>query len=170
MWLKPHLAEVHPPLGWGPWPCATSPYPATDRLEAKQLRMCLLSKRVEVLRQKSKDWHRSWSFVTGLVVATPGSTPFGFCLGTSIPVLTTSTYGVAWPQGDQPWDSCPLSVYPFGEHSTKSLEQPKGIKSTHHCPQKHRRLCPRDARPRLAVIGISFNLALSGRATPRKRH
>ena len=59
MWLKPHLAEVHPPLGWGPWPCATSPYPATDRLEAKQLRMCLLSKRVEVLRQKSKKSEES---------------------------------------------------------------------------------------------------------------
>ena len=33
------------PWDAGPWPCATSPYPATDRLEAKQLRMCLLSKR-----------------------------------------------------------------------------------------------------------------------------
>ena len=30
------------------------PLPATDRLEAKQLRMCLLSKRVVILRQKSK--------------------------------------------------------------------------------------------------------------------
>ena len=33
---------------------------------------------------------------------------FDFCLSTSIPVLTTSTYVVAWPQGDQllggsPW-------------------------------------------------------------------
>ena len=27
--------------------------------------------------------------------------PFDFCLSTSIPVLTTSTYVVAWPQGDQ---------------------------------------------------------------------
>ena len=26
---------------------------------------------------------------------------FDFCLRTSIPVLTTSTYVVAWPQGDQ---------------------------------------------------------------------
>ena len=26
---------------------------------------------------------------------------FDFCLSTSIPVLTTSTYVVAWPQGDQ---------------------------------------------------------------------
>ena len=26
---------------------------------------------------------------------------FEFCLSTSIPVLTTSTYVVAWPQGDQ---------------------------------------------------------------------
>ena len=33
------------------------PRPETDRLEAKQLRMCLLSKRVEVLRQKSKAPH-----------------------------------------------------------------------------------------------------------------
>ena len=36
-------------------PRVTSPHPETDRLEARQLRMCLLSKRVEVLRQKSKD-------------------------------------------------------------------------------------------------------------------
>ena len=33
---------------------------------------------------------------------------FDFCLSTSIPVSTTSTYVVAWPQGDQllgggPW-------------------------------------------------------------------
>ena len=27
--------------------------------------------------------------------------PFDFCLSTSIPVLTTSTYVAAWPQGDQ---------------------------------------------------------------------
>ena len=33
-------------------PCATSPRPEIDRLEAKQLRMCLLSKRVVILRQK----------------------------------------------------------------------------------------------------------------------
>ena len=26
---------------------------------------------------------------------------FDFCFSTSIPVLTTSTYVVAWPQGDQ---------------------------------------------------------------------
>ena len=26
---------------------------------------------------------------------------FDFCLSTSIPVLTTSSYVVAWPQGDQ---------------------------------------------------------------------
>ena len=26
---------------------------------------------------------------------------FDFCLSTSIPVLTTSTYVVAWPQGDR---------------------------------------------------------------------
>ena len=38
----------------GARPCVTSPLPETDRLEAKQLRMCLLLKRVEVLRQKSK--------------------------------------------------------------------------------------------------------------------
>ena len=31
------------------------PRPATDRLEAKQLRVCLLSKLVVILRQKSKD-------------------------------------------------------------------------------------------------------------------
>ena len=31
-----------------------------------------------------------------------GAAPtFDFCLSTSIPVLTTSTYVVAWPQGDQ---------------------------------------------------------------------
>ena len=29
------------------------------------------------------------------------SLTFDFCLRTSIPVLTTSTYLVAWPQGDQ---------------------------------------------------------------------
>ena len=40
---------------WGDFPCAMGPRPATDRLEAKQLRVCLLSKRVEVLRQKSKS-------------------------------------------------------------------------------------------------------------------
>ena len=34
------------PLGWRAMaPCVTSPHPETDRLEAKQLRMCLLSKR-----------------------------------------------------------------------------------------------------------------------------
>ena len=34
------------PLGWRALaPCVTSPHPETDRLEAKQLRMCLLSKR-----------------------------------------------------------------------------------------------------------------------------
>ena len=38
----------------GHGPCVTSPRPETHRLEAKQLRLCLLSKRVEVLRQKSK--------------------------------------------------------------------------------------------------------------------
>ena len=37
------------PLGWRALaPCATSPHPATDRFEAKQLRMCLLSKRVVI--------------------------------------------------------------------------------------------------------------------------
>ena len=44
---------------------------------------------------------------------------FDFCLRTSIPVLTTSTYVVAWPQGDQflggdlwhtgPWFSSPMA-------------------------------------------------------------
>ena len=38
----------------GDSPCAMGPLPATDRLEAKQLRVCLLSKRVVILRQKSK--------------------------------------------------------------------------------------------------------------------
>ena len=39
----------------GTRPCrVTSPRPETDLLEAKQLRMCLLSKRVEVPRQKPK--------------------------------------------------------------------------------------------------------------------
>ena len=38
---------------------------------------------------------------------------FDFCLSTSIPVLTTSTYVVAWPQGDQllgggPWHKANL--------------------------------------------------------------
>ena len=41
----------------GDLPCAMGPLPATDRLEAKQLRMCLLSKRVVILRQKSKSGH-----------------------------------------------------------------------------------------------------------------
>ena len=44
------------PLGWRALaPCATCPHPETDRLEAKQLRMCLLSRRVVILRQKSKS-------------------------------------------------------------------------------------------------------------------
>ena len=38
----------------GDSPCAMGPLPATDRLEAKQLRMCLLPKWVVILRQKSK--------------------------------------------------------------------------------------------------------------------
>ena len=43
------------PLGWRALaPCVTSPHPETDRLEAKQLLMCMLSKRVEELRQKPK--------------------------------------------------------------------------------------------------------------------
>ena len=38
---------------------------------------------------------------------------FDFCLSTSIPVLTTRTYVVAWPQGDQllgegPWHKANL--------------------------------------------------------------
>ena len=33
--------------------------------------------------------------------AAAGVALFDFCLSTSIPVLTTSTYVVAWPQGDQ---------------------------------------------------------------------
>ena len=34
------------PLGWRALaPCVTCPHPETERLEAKQLRMCLLSKR-----------------------------------------------------------------------------------------------------------------------------
>ena len=42
-------------MGWRALaPCVTSLHPETDRLEAKQLRVCLLSKRAEVLRQKSK--------------------------------------------------------------------------------------------------------------------
>ena len=41
------------------------------------------------------------------------SNTFDFCLSTSIPVLTTSTYVVAWPQGDQllgggPWHKANL--------------------------------------------------------------
>ena len=34
-------------------PCVASPHPETDRLEAKQLRMCLLSKRGLRYRDKS---------------------------------------------------------------------------------------------------------------------
>ena len=43
----------------------------------------------------------------GRATSTPGTgageaaPTFDFCLSTSIPVLTTSTYVVAWPQGDQ---------------------------------------------------------------------
>jgi len=43
----------------GDLPCAMGPLPATDSPEAKQLHVCLLSKQVEILRQKSKkenDW------------------------------------------------------------------------------------------------------------------
>ena len=43
----------------------------------------------------------------------PKASDFDFCLSTSIPVLTTSTYVVAWPQGDQllgggPWHKANL--------------------------------------------------------------
>ena len=41
------------------------PLPATDRLEAKQLRMCLLSKRALILRQKSKVKRPLWDVVRG---------------------------------------------------------------------------------------------------------
>ena len=59
LWLMLHLAAIHPSLGWRALaPCVTSPHPETDRLEAKQLRVCLLPKRVEVLRQKSKPRRR----------------------------------------------------------------------------------------------------------------
>ena len=44
-------------------------------------------------------------FRTSAVAFLPGEglgpASFDFCLSTSIPVLTTSTYVVAWPQGDQ---------------------------------------------------------------------
>ena len=53
-----HLSGIkrkRKPLGWRVLaPCVTSLHPETSRLEAKQLRMCLLSKQVEVLRQKSQ--------------------------------------------------------------------------------------------------------------------
>ena len=43
-------------MGWRALaPCVTCPHPETGRLEAKQLRMCLLSKRDVILSQKSKD-------------------------------------------------------------------------------------------------------------------
>ena len=43
-------------MGWRALaPCVTCPHPETYRLEAEQLRMCLLSKRDVILSQKSKD-------------------------------------------------------------------------------------------------------------------
>ena len=45
-----------------------------------------------------------WLYSGGVVNPAPGAwelLTFDFCLSTSIPVLTTSTYVVAWPQGDQ---------------------------------------------------------------------
>ena len=38
----------------GTWPCATSPHPETDRLEAKQLRTCLLKTGNGLWRKKTK--------------------------------------------------------------------------------------------------------------------
>ena len=57
---RPSLPDARPTASgserhWagGPWPrVSQAPTQKTDRLEAKQLRMCLLSQRVEVLRQK----------------------------------------------------------------------------------------------------------------------
>ena len=47
--------ELSSSLGWRAMaPCVTSPHPESDRLGAKQLRMCLLLKRFQVLRQKSE--------------------------------------------------------------------------------------------------------------------
>ena len=41
------------------------------------------------------------SSVFNLASYVPSSMTFDFCLSTSIPVLTTSTREVAWPQGNQ---------------------------------------------------------------------
>ena len=65
------------------------------------------------------SWHllclctRSQEFHLGLVDRFWFTKTFDFCLSTSIPVLTTSTYVVAWPQGDQllgggPWHKANL--------------------------------------------------------------
>ena len=44
-WLAPHLAAIHPPLGWRALaPCVTSPHPETNLPESKHLCLCLLSK------------------------------------------------------------------------------------------------------------------------------
>ena len=56
------------------WPCVKSPLPATDLPEAKQLRLCLLSKTgLRYYRQKSKSYSalggRSASRSSGLYVA-----------------------------------------------------------------------------------------------------
>ena len=53
---------------------------------------------------------------------------FDFCLSTSIPVLTTSTYVVAWPQGDQflgggPWHKANL---PATHWRSLPLSTPEG--------------------------------------------
>ena len=70
IWPRPCCGQAasSAPLSWWRWwrrrrwrwaRCyVTCPHPETDRLEAKQLRMCLLSKRVVVLRQKSKRGRR----------------------------------------------------------------------------------------------------------------
>ena len=53
-----------------------------------------------LLIERGAAMARQW--VTRRVVETAKcGIDFDFCLSTSIPVLTTSTYVVAWPQGDQ---------------------------------------------------------------------
>ena len=81
--------------GHGPVPQA--PRPKSDRLEAKQLRVCFLSKRVAILRQKSKSRglppkHRPaessrWFSATGpcQVGVNRATSTFFVCIGASVP-------------------------------------------------------------------------------------
>ena len=62
------------------------------RVGRKELRWARKEKKKEDKERKKGEGRGGWGF---------DALDFDFCLSTSIPVLTTSTYVVAWPQGDQ---------------------------------------------------------------------